>query len=220
MHFKNRKQAGQLLAQAVEKYKGEDVVVYALPRGGIEVGAEIAEHLQAPLDLIIPRKIGHPQNPEYAVCAVTESGHLVCNQEEIATLDEEWLEQAVRAEVAEARRRRLTYLAGRSPVTAEGRTAIITDDGAATGLTMLAAIQEVREHQPMRIVVAVPVTPQDTVEQLKQYADEVIAIDAPRMFRGYIGAYYDEFDQVSDEEVMEILESFKTREASNGKGNR
>ncbi|MDB5166601.1 MAG: phosphoribosyl transferase [Candidatus Saccharibacteria bacterium] len=218
--FKDRKQAGRLLAQALEKYKDGDAIVYALPRGGVEIGAEIAEHLQAPLDLIIPRKIGHPLDPEYAICAVTESGYLVCNQEEVAALDMEWLEQVTGAQIAEARRRRLTYLAGRSPITAEGHMTIVTDDGVATGLTMLAALQEIRNYQPARIVVAVPVIPYDAVEQLQQYADEVVALDAPRMFRGYIGAYYEEFDQVEDDEVVELLERFKTQEVSHGQRSR
>jgi putative phosphoribosyl transferase len=210
MRFRNRQEAGYLLARALEKYKDADVVVYALPRGGVAVGIEIATHLHAPLDLIIPRKIGHPLHPEYAICAVTEEGFLVCNEEEIAHVDQGWLRTAVAQEQAEAKRRRLTYLSDRPAISAESRTAIVTDDGVATGLTIIAAIQEVRDRHPQKIVLAIPVVPKGIAEELRKHVDELVALEIPEVYLGAVGAYYEEFDQVSDDEVIEALRRLDT----------
>ena len=117
MRFRDRTEAGKKLAEALLKYKDADAIVYALPRGGVVVGYEIARRLGAPLDIVVTRKIGHPSNPEYAVCAVAEDGHMVCNDEERLVLDKKWLESAVERERKEAKRRRETYLAGLSPLT-------------------------------------------------------------------------------------------------------
>lgn len=205
MRLRNRTEAGKLLAQSLEKYRGGEVVVYALPRGGVVLGMEVAKHLSVPLDLVIPRKVGHPLSPEYAVCAVTEDGHLVCNEAEIAGLDQAWLDKAVKKEQAEAKRRLLYYLSGRPAVPVKGKTAIIVDDGVATGLTMLAAIKEVKDRQPAKTTAAVPVIPADTARQLQSEVDEVVALDAPEAYLGAVGAYYDEFEQLSDEEVVQML---------------
>jgi putative phosphoribosyl transferase len=214
MHFANRREAGRLLSKVLEKYKGEDVVVYALPRGGVEVAVEIAKRLGASLDLIIPRKVGHPSYPEYAICAVTEAGHLVCNEKEVAALDPHWLKQAILDERAEAKRRRLAYLAGYPPVQAEGKVAVLVDDGIATGLTAQAAIKELRERRPKKIILAVPVIPSDTAEQLKPLVDKMVALEIPEGFLGAISAYYDEFDQVEDEEVINTINRFKPKKAT------
>src|SRR5688572_8936314 len=141
MRFKNRREAGKLLADALVGYKDEDTVIYALPRGGVVLGVEIASRLDAPLDLVIPRKVGHPDQPEYGVCAVTEDGHLVCSRQEISGLDPSWLTAEVQKQQAEAKRRFKEYLTDVPHVDAEGKTAIVVDDGVATGLTMLAAIE-------------------------------------------------------------------------------
>jgi putative phosphoribosyl transferase len=207
MRFRNRTEAGRLLAKALDKYRGEPCVVYALPRGGVVLGVEVAKYLDAPLDLVIPRKVGHPTSPEYAVCAVTEDGYLVCNQDEIERLDPEWLKRALEEQQAEAKRRRLVYLANRQPIDAKDRIAIITDDGVATGLTVLAAIQAVRNRQPAKIVLAIPVIPKDIAEQLKGFVDDVVALEIPDVYMGSVGAYYDEFDQTEDEEVIKLLDS-------------
>jgi predicted phosphoribosyltransferase len=207
MRFEDRIEAGRLLAERLQKYRNQPTVVYALPRGGVVMGAEIAQRLGAPLDLVIPRKVGHPSNPEYAVCAITEDGQLFCNQAEADRLGEAWLKQAAAKEQAEARRRRQLYLDGRPPVPVEGKTAIIVDDGVATGLTMLAAIQEVKARRPARIVVAVPVIPADIAAQLAEEVDEIVALDIPEYYRGSVGSYYREFNQVEDEEVIELMDS-------------
>lgn len=205
MIFKDRTEAGRKLAEALKKYKGQDLVIYALPRGGVVLGYEIAKALGAPLDLVIPRKIGHPTNPEYAVCAVAEDGHMICNEAERAMLDPKWLEQAVERERQEAKRRRETYLEGRPPLSAEGKIAIIVDDGIATGLTMMLAIREIKHQKPKKIVVAIPVSPQDSAEVLKKEADELVALDIPEAYLGAVGAYYENFPQVEDAQVIRLL---------------
>jgi putative phosphoribosyl transferase len=172
--------------------------------------------LKGMVDLVIPRKIGHPLNPEYAICAVTEDGYLVCNEREAAALDPAWLRQAIADEQNEARRRRLLYLSKRPPVPAEGKVAIIADDGVATGLTVLAAIKEVRGRHPAKIVLAVSVIPADVARRLRREVDDIVALDIPARFLGFIGAYYDEFDQVEDDEVIRLLDQFKAKELSYG----
>jgi len=206
MLFKDRVDAGRHLADALASYKGEDVVVYALPRGGVVVAAEIADALEAPLDLIIVRKVGHPFSPEYAVAAVAEDGDLVTNPSEVETIDERWFKESVRIEQREGRRRRELYTRGREPVPATGKIAIIVDDGLATGLTMFAAIQEVRHSRPSKIVVAAPVAPPQTIEKLRKMVDDVLVLHVTSDI-GAIGSFYQRFDQVSDDEVIEPLQS-------------
>jgi ribose-phosphate pyrophosphokinase len=206
MLYQDRREAGQKLAKALKSYRGTDAVAYALPRGGVVLGAEIKTALGIPLDLVIARKVGHPYNPEYAICAVTESGQPVCNEEERVQVDAEWLEQATARERAEAARRRERYLGGRSSIPATGRTAILVDDGIATGLTMLAAIREIRAQEPREIVVAIPVVPRDTVQRLEAEGARVTALEIPDLFLGAVGMYYADFHPVSDEEVIELLQ--------------
>ncbi len=207
MHFRDRVEAGRQLAQALKKYQKHDGVVYALPRGGVVLGVEVARALNMPLDLLIPRKIGHPLQPEYAICAVVENGEMVCNQQEVARVDPQWFQREVEAERQEARRRRELYLGGREPSPVEGRTAIIVDDGIATGLTMEVSIRDALRRRPARLVVAVPVAPPDTVERLSREIDEFVVLDPSPYYLGAVGAYYDYFPQVTDEEVIALLRS-------------
>jgi predicted phosphoribosyltransferase len=203
--FRNRVDAGQQLAALLQRYKGSDPVVYALPRGGVVVGAEVARALEAPLEVVIARKVGHPQSPEYAICAVSASGSLICNETERRAADPRWFEMAVERERQEAARRQATYLEGREPRSPEDKTAIIVDDGIATGLTVRAAIEEIKGQEPRQVVVAVPVIPRETAEALKRQVDAVVAVDIPDFFLGAVGAYYIDFEQVSDEEVIRLL---------------
>ena len=207
MHFRDRAEAGRLLAQALKKYQKQDGVVYALPRGGVVLGVEVARALAMPLDLLIPRKIGHPLQPEYAICAVVESGEMVCNQQEVARVDPQWFRREVEAERQEARRRRELYLGGREPSPVEGKTAIIVDDGIATGLTMEVSIRDALRRRPAYLVVAVPVAPPDTVERLSREVDEFVVLDPSPYYLGAVGAYYDHFLQVTDDEVIALLRS-------------
>ena len=207
MHFRDRAEAGRLLAQALKKYQKQDGVVYALPRGGVVLGVEVARALAMPLDLLIPRKIGHPLQPEYAICAVVESGEMVCNQQEVARVDPQWFRREVEAERQEARRRRELYLGGREPSPVEGKTAIIVDDGIATGLTMEVSIRDALRRRPAHLVVAVPVAPPETVERLAREVDEFIVLDPSPYYLSAVGAYYDHFPQVTDEEVIALMRS-------------
>ena len=205
--FRDRTDAGRRLAQALLTYKGQPVAVYALPRGGVVLGVEIAHALDAPLDLIVVRKIGHPYAPEYAIGAVAEDGYLIMNPEEAATLDQAWIRQAADEQLKEAQRRRELFRGDRRAVPANDKIAIIVDDGLATGLTMRAAIHEIRKRNPRQVVVAVPVAAPSTVEKLRPEVDELVALYIPRGFFGAIGAFYESFTQISDEEVVSLLAS-------------
>ena len=205
MRFRDRTDAGKKLAQALKKYQAQDGVVYALPRGGVVLGVEVATALNMPLDLLIPRKIGHPLQPEYAICAVVENGELVCNQAEVARVNPQWFQQEVEAERQEARRRRELYLGGRESPPVEGKTVIIVDDGIATGLTMEVSIRDARRRRPGHLIVAVPVAPSDTVERLSREVDEFVVLDHSPYYLGAVGAYYDYFNQVTDDEVIALL---------------
>jgi predicted phosphoribosyltransferase len=202
--FKDRVDAGRKLALALSHYKRENPVIYALPRGGVVLGVEIARSLDAPLDLIIVRKVGHPFSPEYAIAAVAEDGHTVVNQADVDEVDKAWFEENVEIERREACRRHELYTHGRTPVPAKDKMAIIVDDGLATGLTMFAAIQEIRHSNPGKIVVAVPVAPPHTVQELKNVADDIVVLYMSPNF-GAIGSFYSHFDQVTDAEVIDLL---------------
>jgi putative phosphoribosyl transferase len=204
MHFKDRVDAGRRLATALENYRGKDVVVYALPRGGVVLGYEIARALSAPLDLIITRKIGYPGNPECALCAVSEEGRMICDRSGISLISDDWIKSEAQKEIMEAKRRRETYLAGRQPLPAEEKVAIVVDDGVATGLTLLLAVQVLRDRHPRKVVVAVPVASEDAVEKLREVADELVVLEVPPYFEA-VGAYYQQFPQLTDEEVKALM---------------
>jgi predicted phosphoribosyltransferase len=205
MLFKNRTEAGKKLAELLSDYSSEDVIVYALPRGGVILGAEIAKALHAPLDLIITKKIGHPSNPEYAVCALAEDGAPICNQSELEMLGHQWLEEEKHKAREEIQRRREEYVGNTTQKDIKGKTAIIVDDGIATGLTMIASIEEMKLHEPKEIVVAIPIVPYLTSLKLEGMVDKVVYVEATSDFLGAVGAYYEDFTQVDDDEVKRIL---------------
>ncbi|VVB69561.1 Phosphoribosyl transferase domain protein [uncultured archaeon] len=204
MRFKNRAEAGRQLAAVLAKYRGEDIVVYALPRGGVVLGYEIAKSLGAPLDLVITRKIGYPGNEECAVCAVAEDGHMICDRAGSSLLDQDWLMAQAEKEMHEAKRRRQVYLGGRELLPGQGKVAIIVDDGVATGLTILLAVSEMRHSHPKKIVVAVPVSSREAAERIRADADELIALDVPISFVA-VGEHYEQFPQLNDEEVIGLM---------------
>lgn len=206
MIFIDRVDAGQRLAQALSKYKGEGVVVFALPRGGVVLGHEISKHLDAPLDLIITRKIGYPGNEECAVCAIAEDGHMICDSSGMDSIDARWLQRRAEEEMNEAKRRREAYLKNIAPPETQGKIAIIVDDGVATGLTLLLAIQELKHRRPKKIVVAVPVASSMAAEKIRKEADELVALEVPLYFHA-VGAHYESFPQLTDQEVIKIMES-------------
>jgi putative phosphoribosyl transferase len=206
--FKSRKQAGQILAKQVASFHFERPVVLALPRGGVPVALEVAQALKAPLDLLLVRKIGVPWQIELAAAAVVdgEQHDLVLNEDIMAMtgLQKEDLNSAVTGALVEIERRRKLYLGTRSPVPIAGRTAIVVDDGIATGTTVKAALQALLKRNPRNLVLAVPVAPADTVDELRTYVDEIICLEQPELF-GSVGAFYRDFHQVKDKEVIQML---------------
>ncbi len=207
--YANRTEAGRALAEhLLGMALPRPVVVLALPRGGVPVAAEIARVLQAPLDLLLVRKIGAPLQPELAVAAWVEGTPpaLVRNEETCAALgvDAAYIEREVAFAAAEAARRRRRYLAGRAPVPIQGATVIVVDDGVATGTTLRAALRGLRSRQPARVVLAVPVGPPDTVAALRAEADEVVCLLQPKSLTA-IGLHYRDFHQLDDEEVVAAL---------------
>jgi predicted phosphoribosyltransferase len=205
--FANRQEAGRQLAERLLPLAPENPVVVALPRGGLPVAREVALALKAPLDILAVRKLGAPHNPEYGIGAVAEDGTRVIDQEAIAGLGINGgvLESIVERETAELRRRVDLYRGDRPPLHLAGRTVIVVDDGIATGVTDAAALRAARHRDPRRLVLAVPVCAPDSAQMLREYADEVVCLHAPRLFYG-VGQWYRDFSQVSDEEAIETLE--------------
>lgn len=207
MFFKGRNTAGAQLASKLKKYKGKNSVVYALPRGGVVVGAEIARQLHAPLELVIVRKISHPYQLEYAVGGITENGQIVVNHDEVNSIDQEWFQQEAERQLQEAKRRRQKYTPGYRPPSLRNKTVILVDDGIATGFTIKAALAELRHYEPQKIVLAVPMAPKQIIEEIKLLVDELVILEIPEQFLGAVGAYYQNFPQVTDEEVISLLKS-------------
>jgi putative phosphoribosyl transferase len=206
--FENRTTAGCLLGAQLAQLDLVDPVVLALPRGGVPVALEVARALKAPLDLLLVRKIGVPWQPELAVAAVMDGAEPVVVVEPHVRAEtgvkQEYIDRRAQEELAEIERRRRTYLANRTPLAVAGRTAIVVDDGIATGTTVRAALRGLRRRGPARLVLAVPVAPPDTVEALRSEVDDLICLAQPRFF-GAIGYFYRDFHQLSDEEVIEQL---------------
>ena len=211
MSFKDRSEAGRKLTKALAAYKDQHPVILALPRGGVPVAAEVATALHAPLDLILVRKIGVPIQPELAMGAVVDGGApiIVRNEDviQVAGIDEAEFKAICDSELAEIERRRQRYLGNRERVDVAGRTAIVIDDGIATGATTRAALRATRMRSPKKLVLAVPVAPTDSLVALRHDADEVICLEDYEIF-GAIGVYYRDFNQVADEEVIETLKRF------------
>jgi predicted phosphoribosyltransferase len=204
--LRDRREAGERLAVRLERYKDDRPAVLALPRGGVVVGYAIARRLKVPLDVLIVRKIGAPDNPEYGLGAIAEDGTHVIDEPRVreAGYRLEDLEPTIQQELAEIRRRAEAYRAGLPGVDVSGRTVILVDDGVATGVTLRVAIRSVRSRGPKRVVVALGVAPQEAFHQLGRLADEVIALAVPEVFFA-VGEWYQHFDQVTDQEVQRLL---------------
>jgi len=216
MLFQNRTHAGRRLARALVKYKARRPVVLALPRGGVPVAAEVATALDAPLDLVLVRKIGVPTQPELAMGAVTdgENATIIRNSEiiEFCGVDEREFDAVCKEELAEIERRRERYLGDRARAEVKGEVVIVVDDGIATGATILAAVRAVRERKPKELVLAVPVAPLDTIEKLRAEVDDIVCLETPGDL-GAIGYFYRDFHQVSDDEVIATLRRFPANRA-------
>ncbi len=208
--LKDRKAAGQALATALQKYEQyDDVIVLGLPRGGVPVAAEIAAALDAELDLMLVRKLGTPGQRELAMGAIASVGSRVINEDVVQSLgiSEAEIQRVEKAERKELQRREQAYRGNRPVPNLANRCVILVDDGLATGATMRAAVEAVRQDNPARLVIAVPVAPEDTVAVLREQVDELVCLAMPAFFRA-IGIWYVDFSQVSDDEVRQILEKF------------
>lgn len=212
MKFRNRSDAGAALAQALLLKKLDDAVVYALPRGGAPVGAEAARALGAPFSLILVRKLGAPGHAELAIGAIADGARpsTVVNDEIVRELgvSSQYIQDKSKEALAEINRRRALFSSALTPVSPEGKTAILVDDGLATGATMEAAIKAVRKAGARRIVVAVPVGPAELITRLAAIVDDVVCLRTPSPFFA-VGAHYQEFPQLTDGDVLEILRSFQ-----------
>lgn len=205
--FEDRRSAGRALAALLQQYaERHDVLVLALPRGGVPVAFEVARALGAPLDLFLVRKLGTPGHRELAMGAIASGGVRVLNDDVVHWygITPDAIEAVARDEQRELERREAAYREGRDPVPVEGRTVILIDDGLATGSTMRAAVQAVRLRQPTRVVVAVPVGAPQTCEELAAIADEVVCAQMPEPFAA-VGQWYVDFDQTTDAEVRDLL---------------
>lgn len=214
--FVDRSQAGRLLAREVAALRLADAVVLALPRGGVPVAAEVARQLKAPLDLLMVRKIGAPQQPELAVAAVVDGARPeVVIDEDIARwagADRDYIDVQARRQLAEIERRRALYLRGHASVPLAGKSVVLVDDGIATGTTVRAALKALRRLAPARIVLAVPVAAPTSVHRLRDDVDDLVCLSQPPSFRA-VGQYYDDFHQVEDEEVIALLDEARARSA-------
>lgn len=208
MQFADRKQAGQVLAQRLLRYRDDtDTIVLALPRGGVPVAFEVAQSLHAPLDVFIVRKLGLPGHEEFAMGAIATGGVMVMNPDLAGIhVPEAAIEAVVARERGELDRRELLYRGDRPPLSIEARVAILVDDGLATGSTMLAAATAVRRQRPKRTVVAVPVAAAETCQAFRHEVDEVVCAVTPEPFRA-VGMWYTDFGQISDAEVHALLDA-------------
>ena len=211
MIFSDRSDAGRRLAKTLSKYRNANTVVLALPRGGVPVAAEVAEALDAPLDLVLVRKIGVPAQPELAMGAVVDGvAPIVVRNDEVIELvgvTASEFDEASARELAEIERRRHLYIGERARAEIAGQVVIVIDDGIATGATVRAALQAIRKRKPKELVLAVPVAPPDTVRQLRREVDKLVCLEMPEIF-GAIGYFYRDFRQVDDRKVLEILNRF------------
>ncbi len=204
--FKDRRDAGNQLAAKLEKFKDSNPLILAIPRGGMVTAYPVIKKYGFEWDLIIPRKIGLPDNKEVAIGAVTPDGSYLLNQNylKLTTIPSDYLEQEIAHQLKEINRRLKTYKGSPSLSSAKGKTVIVIDDGIATGFTILAAIKSIKKQGARKIIIAIPVAPADTIEKLAKEVDEVICLAVPDYFYA-VGQQYQEFDQTTDQEVIRLV---------------
>lgn len=208
MIFRDRTQAAEMLGEKLQRFKekwGNSLIVLAIPRGGAVTGQVIANALDVSFDLVVTKKLGDPLNPEFAIGAVLHDGSFVLNEDVIGSLDmpKLYIDQNVTRLKNEIDRRLLKFR-GHNRYDLSGKVAILVDDGVATGATMFAAIKWLKTQGLRKLIVAIPVGPRDTIEKLRDIVDEVVVLHSPSIF-GAVGAFYEDFSQVTDDEVMEIM---------------
>lgn len=203
--FRDRLEAGSILAEKLKKYKDDPGIVLAVPRGGVPVAYAVAKDLGFPVDIVLTKKIGHPENEEYAIGAASLTDYFVIADKSVS---EEYIEQEllrIRKRLKEMQDR---FMGDRKPESLKGKTVIIVDDGIATGNTMIGTVNVLRKSNPGKIVIAVPVAPQSALQKLSKIADDVIAVLTPGQFYG-VGGYYEDFEQVTDQQVMYYLDKLR-----------
>ena len=206
--FRDRVEAGRALAHKLESYRGqEDVLVLALPRGGVPIAFEVSRAIEAPLDIYLVRKLGVPGHEELAIGAIASGGVRVLNHDVVymTGIDEQGIDAIAEREQKEIERRERTYRDGRPAAEIAGKTIILIDDGLATGATMLAAARAIRKQRPAKLVVAVPVSSPEVCDYFRKEVDEIVCAEMPTPFQA-VGLWYDDFTQTSDEEVRELLD--------------
>ena len=208
--FTNREQAGRQLASALRGLTLENPIVLAIPRGGVTVGAALARELGAELDVVLSRKLHAPEQPELAIGAVSEDGQVYLNPlaEEVLEFAEEYLAQERQKQLAEIRRRREVFRSVRPQAELAGRTVIVTDDGIATGATMIAALHWVRTQSPREVIVAVPVASPDRLTEIASWCDRIVCLLQPEQFWA-VGQFYEDFAQVDDEQAVALLRQYQ-----------
>lgn len=221
MRFADRHEAGRRLAERLVPFADEQPVVLGLPRGGVPVAAEVADRLEAPLDVLVVRKLGCPWQPELALGALAEDGTRLVDDDLVRRTGVSAAELAsvVQREQRELDERLRRYRAGRPPRSVDGRTLVVVDDGLATGSTARAALQTLRHRGAGRLILAVPVAPRDTLAAMRQVVEEVVCLHAPVDF-GAVGAYYDDFSPTSESEVASLLAAAAHREPGEGREGR
>jgi putative phosphoribosyl transferase len=213
MIFKDRKDAGKKLVPKLEQYRGnKDAIVLGLPRGGVVTAFEVAEALKLPLDVMAPRKIGAPDNPEFAIGAISEEGEGVFDPKTISlyNISQEYIERETKKEKEEALHRLKYFRGARAPLDLSGKTAILIDDGVATGATMRAAVKSAKAKKANKIIVAIPTIAPDSLKLIQGEVDEVVYLDTPKFFAA-VGQFYEVFPQTEDEEVVSLMEKSRRR---------
>lgn len=205
--YKDRKDAGRLLANHIQPFEPENPKILLVPRGGVEIGIESIKRYQLDWDFIIPRKIGAPHNQEIAIGAVTMDGNYLLYEEYINLIgvSDAYIQQEIQKEVIEIKRRLLAYRGTDEFPTVENRTIILMDDGIATGFTLLAAIKSIKAHHPKKLILAIPVGPTETIEAFRQFVDDIICLHSIDHFTS-VGAYYEQFEQVTDEKMKYLID--------------
>lgn len=205
-YFTNRYDAAMQLAKKLEKYKGEDGVVLAVPRGGVPIGFYIAKHLHFDLDLLMSKKLGHPYNEEFAIGAVGLEDEII---EETQGISPEYIDDEVANIHSQLKERYKKFMGNKQPIDINGKIVIVVDDGVATGRTILATLEMLRRKNPRKLIVAVPVSSQEAAERIRRVVDEFICLHTPYPFYG-VGRFYKDFSQTTDEEVIALLQELNT----------